>query len=426
VVSPSQPATVVTPARVISTEGPGEERPRVLLLSTWHPEPADNGRKQRTRQMIAALAETCAVFLVSLLPDTTDAVERLPPVPGVRQQWTLPLPAFAPRSRAALAALFQPMPRSLAATWNPATAAALATIARRERVTVALGTDLRTLRYLLALGPDIHTILDEPDVSPFVADWQKYGNQVARLRAHGRQVKYQRFLRDAAARLDVAVAASAREAAAWRLLSGSTRIALLENAVALPPGPAWTPQGAATLLYTGSLTYGANAEAVGYFADQILPRLATVMPEVRLQVTGERPAILPPAASDGRIDVLGRLDQAVLETVYHQARACVVPLLSGTGTRIKILEALARGVPVVSTSKGAEGLALIAGEHLLLADTPADFAAATLRLLQDDALALRLGQQGRALVCQRYSWTARSEELCALVQALVRRRGKTW
>ncbi|MGN6700002.1 MAG: hypothetical protein ACTHMR_17750, partial [Thermomicrobiales bacterium] len=114
----------MTPARVTSVAGAGEEQPRVLLLSTWHPEPADNGRKQRTRQMIAALAETCAVFLVSLLPDTVDTPAALPSVPGVRRQWALPLPAFAPRSWSALAALFQPLPRSLAATWNPVTAAA--------------------------------------------------------------------------------------------------------------------------------------------------------------------------------------------------------------------------------------------------------------------------------------------------------------
>ncbi|MGN6697941.1 MAG: glycosyltransferase family 4 protein, partial [Thermomicrobiales bacterium] len=174
----------------------------------------------------------------------------------------------------------------------------------------------------------------------------------------------------------------------------------------------------ANLLYTGSLTYGPNAEAVAYFAGQVLPRLATEVPAARLQVTGEHPAVLPPAINDGHIDVLGRLDEAAFEAAYREVRACVVPLLSGTGTRIKILEALARGVPVVSTSKGAEGLALIAGEHLLLADTPADVAAATLRLLQDDALALRLGQQGRAWVRQRYSWTARGAELRALVRAL--------
>ena len=407
------------PARVTSVDGVREEQPRVLLLSTWHPEPADNGRKQRTRQMITALAETCEVLLVSLLPDAMEAEATLPPVPGVRQQLALPLPAFAPRSRAALAALFQPLPRSLAATWSPATATALAAIARRERVTVALGTDLRTLRYLLALDPNVRTILDEPDVSPFVATWQTNTGRLARLRARGRQTKYQRFLHDAAARLDVAVAASAREAAAWRILSGSTNIALLENAVATPPGPVWTPPDTANLLYTGSLTYGPNAEAVAYFAGQVLPRLTTEIPAARLQVTGERPASLPPAISAGRVDVLGRLDEAAFEAAYHQARACVVPLLSGTGTRIKILEALVRGVPVVSTSKGAEGLALIAGEHLLLADTLADFAAATLRLLQDDAFALRLGQQGRAWVRQRYSWAARGAELRALVRRIL-------
>jgi glycosyltransferase involved in cell wall biosynthesis len=88
----------------------------------------------------------------------------------------------------------------------------------------------------------------------------------------------------------------------------------------------------------------------------------------------------------------------------HRAAAFVVPLLSGSGTRLKILEALAMGVPVVSTAKGAEGIAGRDGVHFRIADTAADFAQAVLQILRSPQEAESLRQAGRRLVLERYSW----------------------
>jgi polysaccharide biosynthesis protein PslH len=109
----------------------------------------------------------------------------------------------------------------------------------------------------------------------------------------------------------------------------------------------------------------------------------------------------------------------VAETQPYLAAAAVAiaPLRVGGGTRIKILEALAMGKAVVTTELGCEGLDVTSGEHLLVADDPAEFADAVIRLLRDDARRARLGAAGRALVERQYSW-ARSG--CALVQAVER------
>src|SRR5262245_22523692 len=120
-ISPTPPSARAVP---VGSRGTGR-RPRVAILSTWHPEPADNGRKQRTRRMIEALARDYEVALVSLLPPV-ECRATLPPVPQVFCQRALPLPTFAPASPAALAALLSPLPRSFMATWDAATAAALA------------------------------------------------------------------------------------------------------------------------------------------------------------------------------------------------------------------------------------------------------------------------------------------------------------
>jgi glycosyltransferase involved in cell wall biosynthesis len=103
------------------------------------------------------------------------------------------------------------------------------------------------------------------------------------------------------------------------------------------------------------------------------------------------------------------------------SRVCVVPLRQGGGTRIKILEAMALGTPVIATSKGMEGLDVVAGEHLLVADEPADFARQTLRLLRDEALARSLAERARELVVEHYDWRAIGRDFVDLVEEAVER-----
>ncbi len=109
-----------------------------------------------------------------------------------------------------------------------------------------------------------------------------------------------------------------------------------------------------------------------------------------------------------------------------RAWAEVVPLRKGGGTRLKILEALALGTPVVSTSKGVEGLDVEDGRHVLVADTPEAFAAATARLLAQPELRARLVAAGRQLVCERYDWRIIGEQLNDLVAATAREQGHSY
>lgn len=391
-------------------------RHRVAFLSTWHPEPVDNGRKQRTRQMITALADDHEIALISLLPAEALAGGPLPGVPGVWRQWALPLPAFHPRSPASIVAGLRPLPRSLVATWDPDTAATIARIVQDIDAGAAIGTDLRTLRYLLSLGPSVRAILDEPDVS-FIVEAAAGSRGFRRLRALGRLRKYRRLLEPASRRLDAVIVASEIEATAYRQLAGSSRVTVLENGVSDIPQAPWTAPDSSQLLYTGSVTYGPNAEAVAYFVRAVLPELQAAVPSICLAVTGDVPARVPPAARDPHVRLTGRLPS--LDAIYRASRVFVAPLRSGTGTRIKLLEAMAFGMPVVSTSKGAEGLEVIDGEHLLIADEPDVFAAATLRLLRDAALSASLGAASRSLVESRYHWTALGRRFRDLVDGLV-------
>ena len=174
-----------------------------------------------------------------------------------------------------------------------------------------------------------------------------------------------------------------------------------------------------TLVFSGTLDFRPNIDAVLWFAREVLPHIRARRPEARLLVVGKRPApALRALAEQGALTLTGEVPDA--RPYIAGAAVYVVPMRIGGGVRLKLLEALALEAPVVSTSMGAEGLAgLCGGEHCLLADDPAGFAAAVLRLLEEPALGRRLGAAGRELVRQRYDWTAivpRLEELYAEVR----------
>lgn len=168
------------------------------------------------------------------------------------------------------------------------------------------------------------------------------------------------------------------------------------------------------ILFFGTLNYGPNAEGILWFCRDILPRVRAEVPDARLVIVGKDApervralAMLPGVELIGFVpDVRDRLWSATLS---------VAPLLSGGGTRLKILEAFAAKCPVVSTTVGAEGLAVRNGEHAIIADTPEAFSQGVVKLLRDPELGARLAEKGQDLVAQTYDWepiALRLEQAC--------------
>ena len=164
---------------------------------------------------------------------------------------------------------------------------------------------------------------------------------------------------------------------------------------ATPPEP--------RLLFVGSMDYSANVDAVEYLVDAILPLVRRT--DVTLTIVGSnpRPAVRRAARRAGRlVEVLGQVPSTASH--FERSRALLVPLRYGGGTRLKILEALARGVPVISTAIGCEGLGLVHERDVVIADEPEAFARWIDRVLEDDALCARLGAAGRKTVEASYDW----------------------
>jgi polysaccharide biosynthesis protein PslH len=166
-----------------------------------------------------------------------------------------------------------------------------------------------------------------------------------------------------------------------------------------------------------------NEDAIRFFVDAILPRIRVVVPDVTLSVVGRNPSRdLRETAERAGVLVTGTVDDV---RPYVDASAVyVVPLRAGGGTRLKIFEALAMGKAVVSTTVGAEGLAVTPGRDILIANDPDEFANSVVALLRDPARRLALGRAGRALVQRRYSWEHVSGEFERYCQsaALIRQK----
>lgn len=163
------------------------------------------------------------------------------------------------------------------------------------------------------------------------------------------------------------------------------------------------PPGGATIVFVGTMEYAPNVEAAGWLAREIFPWIARRVPEARLLLVGHDPRHrMRPLADGQRIVATGSV--ADVAPLVAGAAVSVAPIRAGSGTRIKILEALALGVPVVSTTLGAEGLDLVAGREIVLADAPEAFAEAVVRLLSDRAARDAMGHAGRAAVARAYDW----------------------
>jgi glycosyltransferase involved in cell wall biosynthesis len=199
------------------------------------------------------------------------------------------------------------------------------------------------------------------------------------------------------------LAVSATDADALRLVAPGAQIRIYPNAIPASPRPPRGNQQA--IVFSGNMEYHPNRSAVRFFRRKVWPLLRERWPQLVWRLIGKNPeAIVEFTAGDPRIEVRGPVENAVAELAL--ARVAVVPLLAGSGTRLKILEAWAAGLPVVSTTLGAEGLPVCPEKNILLADDPESLAETVSRLLACPALCESLGEAGRLLLEKEFTWEA--------------------
>ena len=184
--------------------------------------------------------------------------------------------------------------------------------------------------------------------------------------------------------------------------------------------PAPSDPAARTLVFTGSMDWLPNEDAMQFFCRDILPLIRAQEPGVCLSIVGRAPTpAVKRLAEEHGVTVTGRVDD--VRPYMKEAAVYIVPLRIGGGTRLKIFEAMSMGKAVVSTTVGAEGLPVSHGEHVLLADDPAAFAHSVVRLLRDADRRATLEAAARTLVVEHYDWSAVAGALESALQSIADR-----
>jgi glycosyltransferase involved in cell wall biosynthesis len=387
---------------------------KVLFLTQVLPYPLDAGPKVRAYYVLRHLAARHAVTLLSFVraSDSPAALDHLREF--CAQVVTVPMPRARWReAAAALRSLVRGEPILIARDWLPAMAAALTQLTAQTQFDIVHADQLWMAPYALAAragsrGHAPRLVLDQHNAVYLIPRrLAESARSLPRRSVWGREAGLMaRYEQRTNLAFDQVVTVTAPDQQALAALYPqpprprfSAVIPICIDARAVTPLPRPAEPG---LLFLGGMHWPPNAEGVRWFARDAWPAIQAEHPTATFYAIGKQ----PPAELSGlpHVTAPGYVDDP--DDFWRRSQVFVVPLLAGGGMRVKILDAWARGLPVVSTTIGAEGLDVRDGENLLLADTPANFARAINRVLADPALAARLAAAGRQTVLACYDWQA--------------------
>jgi glycosyltransferase involved in cell wall biosynthesis len=395
---------------------------RILFISGWYPYPPDNGARIRVFNLIKHLAaqNEITLFSFSSSPEPVSQERLYAMSPYCRSIAAVPYKEFEPGRLRALLALLSTRPRSIVDTYSPEMAALVKQAIPDTAFDVVVASTLRAAPYVLSIE-GIPRVFEEIEVAVLHEKFAYAPNLAARIRYGLMWWKQSRYIGRLLFQFDGCTVVSEQERdLVLGIVPNYHPLTVVPNGVDLQAntGDFGAPKPD-TLIYSGALTYSANFDAMEFFMRDIFPQVKAQRSNAHLRITGGYDGTLVERLplGDGA-ELTGYLDD--IRPAVAQSWACVVPLRVGGGTRLKILEAMALGTPVISTSKGAEGLEVAHEKNVLIADNPNDFAQAVLRVLKDKTLRVKLSANGRRLVEERYSWemcTSQLEQLlCQVVE----------
>jgi len=398
---------------------------RILVITTKSPYPLYEGRALRTFNLLKQVARKHEIFLLSFVqtPEELEGIEHLRPfcshVEAVplhlgHARWHIAMDVL--REVFGVAPLHAVKYRSRA-------------MRKKLRALLATGTidvvhlDMLHLGEYLKLCTGMPVVLIEHNVESVLLRrrMDNASSPLAKLYFYYQYLKLRAYEARLCRLAEQVVAVSELDARALEELAGITGVTPISNGVDTHYFRALeAPTRANSLVFVGGLTWFPNHDAIRYFCAEVLPRVAAEIPDVSLTVVGKSPqeSSIREIAENPRVRLTGLVDD--VRPLISEAAVYVVPLRIGGGTRLKILDALAMGKPLISTSVGCEGLAVVSGEHLLIADSSDAFAREIVRLLRDPALGRRLAAAGRQLVERKYEWSVIAQELDRVYERCVR------
>lgn len=395
---------------------------RVLVVDEEIPYPLNSGKRLRTFNLLKPLAARHDLTFVCrrhehLEANTATALEAA----GIRTEVVadpIPRKQGALFYLALLANLFSRYPYTVTSHYSSSLVHRIGNLCREKSFDLI---HCEWTPYAINLQPwlgNLPTLVDAHNIEAMIwrRNFQVESNLAKKAFIFFQWKKMAAFERRFFPKFSRCVAVSSQDAQCIAQWAGEDRVDVVANGVELSyftrkePLPA-TAGSNRNLVFTGSLDWRPNVDGLLYFLDHIFPLILSRYPQATLTIVGRNPmpVLQQKVAGMNHVSLTGTVDD--VRPYMEAAGVYVVPLRVGGGSRLKILEALAMEMPVVSTTIGAEGLAVTHEEDILLADSPQDFSAAVASLYEDHSKAMALGAAGRRLVADLYQWQALAQRL---------------
>lgn len=389
---------------------------RILFLSRWFPYPPNNGSKLRIYNLLKGLARQHEVDLISFAAQMEASSNPNGLKEICRSIETVVRKDFEPTSLNARLGIFSTVPRSVVDTYSPHIEQHILRALSTRRYDLLIASQFDMAVYAKRFK-GVPALFEEVEIGTYVDRIQTAHSSRERLRHSLTWFKHRNYLRSLLKQFRACTVVSEREQSlVEQLAPRHLKIKIIPNSVdpdAYSDIKAEPEPG--TLIFTGSFTYQPNYEAMSWFLKEVFPLVRAACPDVTLTITGEHLGL--PLPDQTNVRLAGFVDD-VREYVAN-SWVSLAPLQSGGGTRLKILEAMALGTPVVATSKGAEGLYTQHAEHLLIADVPSDYANAIIRLFNSPDLRSTLAKNAYRLVNEKYNWSRTIDSVFELANQIV-------
>jgi glycosyltransferase involved in cell wall biosynthesis len=375
---------------------------KILFLSSWFPYPANNGSKIRIFNLLRGLAKVHDVTIITFI----DHPSINPDTPALKELCNkciaVPWREFNPKSWRARIGILSSKPRFLLDTYSPEMECAIRQQISENKFDLVIVSQLTMASYYDAYK-DIPSIFEEVELGALHDKTFRTGNWHGRVRNWLTWFKLKTYLSRILKSFVLCTVVSEKELAIFTdtFPSYKTKAVVIPNCVnAKEYQTTGIERKQHHLIFTGTFHFAANYDGMLWFVEKVYPLVLEHVPDTKLLITGDHGGFPLPMTKN--IERTGHVED--IKSLIASCNISIVPILSGGGTRLKILEAMALSTPVVSTSKGAEGLLVENGKHILIADDPERFASGLIRILQDNQFSQQLASNALQLVKEHYDW----------------------
>lgn len=386
----------------------------ILFLSQWFPFPADNGSKLRIYHLIKGLSREHTVTLFSFYDPHGPGPDQMAPYLCCADVRLVPWKPYNARSGRATLGFLSRTPRSLIDTYSPDMASMIREAASGKKFDLIIASQLTMASYYPNFG-GIPAVFEEIELGLFLDQVSNNRSLMKRMRSLLTWVKHWQHLSRLLDSFAACTVVSEQEHLHFQKYFPRhiPKVQVIPNCVSLTDfAGIHTSRTPRRIIFAGSFRYQPNYQAMQWFVSQVFPLVLEKLPDVELIITGDHANL--PLPSSHNITLAGHV--ADIKSLVASCEVSLAPLREGGGTRLKILEAMACGTPVVATTKGAEGLMVEPGRHLLVADTPEQFAECILQLLNDKELRDCISANALQRVLDHYEWSRTIPKFLHLVE----------